>query len=201
MNTTTLWIRHGTCEDGLYRPSAHARPSSPLTSQGAREAELAAHKLCEQDWRPALILSSPLPRARQTATILTRSMSSMDLEIADLSSMFAEWRAPDCVVGLAPAQYPPDYIAWRQQRTSHPESSLPGGESLRAFAQRAADATTIAEDLEAKHGQVLIVSHRLLIGAVAALHHGHRDPAGIFTSASAFQLAPAHTWAPSRKTT
>ncbi len=49
---------------------------------------------------------------------------------------------------------------------------------------------------------MLVVSHRLLIGAVAALHHGYRHPADIFGYAGDFRLAPAHLWtAPPRETT
>ncbi|MGH3694157.1 MAG: histidine phosphatase family protein [Pseudonocardiaceae bacterium] len=114
-------------------------------------------------------------------------------------SAFAEWRAPHCVLGLAPRQYPPGYSAWRNQRAHNPDSALPGGESLPTLAERALEATTTAHDLATQHGPVLIVSHRLLIGAVAALHHGDRHPADIFGYASDFPPCPAHLWAPPRE--
>ncbi|CAM2815348.1 Fructose-2,6-bisphosphatase [Saccharomonospora xinjiangensis] len=105
------------------------------------------------------------------------------------------------MLGLTPNQYPPDYITWRQQRADNPDSALPGGESLRAFAERALEVSTIAGDLATEHGPVLIVSHRLLIGAVAALHLGYRHAADIFSYATDFRLAPAQLWAPPRETT
>ena len=37
MSLAALWMRHGTCGDGLYRPGAHARPDSSLTIVGAVE--------------------------------------------------------------------------------------------------------------------------------------------------------------------
>ncbi|MGH4014747.1 MAG: histidine phosphatase family protein [Pseudonocardiaceae bacterium] len=199
MTPAALWMRHGNCDDGLCRPGAHAHPGSPLTIAGTVEAELTARELHKHRWQPALIASSPLRRARQTAAIVAGALGT---RLAEPISAFAEWRAPHCVLGLAHSQYPPDYLAWREQRAHNPDSALPGGESLRAFAERAAEAATIAGDLATEHGPVLIVSHRLLIGAVAALHHGYRHPADIFGYASDFRLAPAHLWAaPPRETT
>jgi probable phosphoglycerate mutase len=198
MTPAALWMRHGTCDDGLCRPGAHARPGSPLTIAGTVEAELTARELHHHRWQPALIASSSLRRARQTAAIVADALNT---RLAEPISALAEWQAPHCVLGLAPSQYPPDYTTWREQRADNPDSALPGGESLRAFAERAFEAATVAHDLATEHGPVLIVSHRLLIGAVTALHHGHRHPADIFGYASDFRLAPAHLWAPPRETT
>ncbi|MGL5864543.1 MAG: histidine phosphatase family protein [Dermatophilaceae bacterium] len=198
MTSVPRWMRHGTCTDGLYRPGAHARPGSPLTIAGTVEAELTARELDSHRWQPALIATSPLRRARQTGAIVARASGT---RFAEQITAFAEWRAPHCVLGLAPNRYPPEYITWRQQRADNPDSALPGGESLRTFAERALEAATIADDLTTEHGSVLIVSHRLLIGAVAALHHGYLHPADIFGYASNFRLPPAQLWAPSRGTT
>ncbi|MGH3864108.1 histidine phosphatase family protein [Actinokineospora sp.] len=192
MTPAALWMRHGTCDDGLCRPLAHARPGSPLTIAGTVEAELTANELYTHRWRPVLIASSPLRRARQTAAIVA---STLDTRLAEPIGALAEWQAPHSVLGLAPNQYPPDYITWRKQRAHNPDSALPGGESLRAFADRAQEAENIAHSLAAEHGQVLIVSHRLLIGAVAALHHGYSHSVDVFGYASDFRLAPAHLWA------
>jgi probable phosphoglycerate mutase len=186
-------MRHGTCEDGLCRPGAHARPDSPLTIAGGLEAELTAGYLRERDWQPTVIVSSPLRRARQTAEITARLLGAY---LAPPVAAFAEWRAPYCVLGRTPAQYPPEYLAWREQRARQSGTALPGGESLGAFAERAIEATTLAHDLATEHGTVLIVSHRLLIGAIAAVHHGQRQPATIFSHASDVRIAPAHLWTP-----
>lgn len=198
MSPAALWMRHGTCDDGLCRPGAHARPDCPLTIAGAAEAELTAREL-HQRWPPALIASSPLRRARQTAAIVANILVS---RFAEPISTFAEWGAPHCVLGRTPDQYPLDYITWREQRAHDPASALPGGESLRAFAERTLEAATIADDLASGNGQVLIVSHRLLIGAVTGLHRSYRHPADIFGYATDFRLAPAQLWAaPPRETT
>lgn len=192
MTPALLWMRHGTCDDGQYRPGAHARPGSPLTVAGIAEAELTAHELRRRCWRPTLVVSSPLRRSRQTAAVVAGVLGG---RLAEPISAFAEWRAPRCVLSRTSSQYPPDYLAWRKRRAHDPDSALPGGESLRAFAERAAEAATIAHDLATENGTVLIVSHRVFIGAIAALHHGYRHPADIFGFASDFRIAPARLWA------
>ncbi len=191
--TAVVWMRHGTCDDGLCRPGAHARPGSPLTLAGMVEAELSARRLAERKWKPALVVSSPLRRAHQTASIVALVLEA---HLASPAAVFTEWQAPHCVLGRTPADYPPDYLAWRSRRDQQPNSALPGGESLHAFANRAAEADAVARVLAAKHGAVLIVSHRLLIGGVAATHAGHRDPPVVFRLASDFRLPPAQLWAP-----
>ncbi|WP_298331073.1 histidine phosphatase family protein [Haloactinopolyspora sp.] len=199
MTPAVLWLRHGTCDDGLCRPGAHARPHSGLTIGGTVEAELAADQLRVRAWRPSLTVSSPLRRARQTAVLVAARLHS---RLAEPIATFIEWRAPRCVLGLTASQYPPEYLAWRGQRAANPDSALPGGESLHAFAERAREAAAIADHLATEHGTVLIVSHRLLIGAVAAHHHGHRRPADVFRRATDFQLAPGRPWtAPIEETT
>lgn len=192
MTPAALWMRHGTCDDGLCHPGAHARPNTPLTIAGVVEAELAARELHKYRWQPALIAFSPLRRARQTAAIVADVLGA---KLAEPITAFAEWQAPHCVLGRTASEYPPDYLTWRRERGQDPDSALPGGESLRAFAERAAEAAAIAGDLATESGPVLIVSHRLLIGAVAALHRGYRHPADIFGYASDFRLAPARVWA------
>jgi broad specificity phosphatase PhoE len=191
MTPAVLWMRHGTCDDGLRRPRAHARPDSRLTIAGTVEAQLTAGQLRAHRWRPALVASSPLRRAHHTATIVADVLHT---GLTEPAAVFTEWRAPHAVLGLTPSQYPPDYLVWREQRTRNPDSALPGGESLRAFAERATLAASTARDLVAENGPMLIVSHRLLIGAVAALHDGVQHPAEVFRYASDFPLKPARLW-------
>lgn len=191
MKPGPVWMRHGTSDDGLCRPGAHARPHSPLTIGGMIEAEQTARRFRDHHRQPVLITSSPLRRARETASIMAEVLSA---RLVPPVAVFAEWRAPHCVLGRTATQYPPDYLIWREQRAHAPDTALPGGESLRAFVARALDADTLARDLAAEHGPVLIVSHRLLIGAVAALHAGHRRPADVFGYASHLRLSPAQPW-------
>lgn len=191
--TGPLWIRHGTCADGLLRPGTHARPNSPLTHYGLREIQRAAQHLEREHWIPQLIVASPLPRAQDTARLLA---DLLDTPPPVAQPVLTEWRAPDCVLGLSPESYPATYRAWRRERAQRIETALPGGESLRTFAARAHDAQALATKLADRHGRVLLVSHRILIGAVAARHHQHHGPAELFNFAARFALSPAQLWAP-----
>ncbi|MGH8964995.1 MAG: histidine phosphatase family protein, partial [Actinomycetes bacterium] len=59
-----LWMRHGTSVDGLQRPTAHARPDTPLSDQGRVEVHRATAALAK--FEVGRVLSSPLPRAWET---------------------------------------------------------------------------------------------------------------------------------------
>ncbi|WP_353890647.1 histidine phosphatase family protein [Micromonospora sp. WMMA1363] len=183
-------MRHGTCLDGLCRPHAHARPGTPLTTRGIAEVVSTARRLLRRGFKPNVILTSPLPRATASARILAEILGA---PIAPPDQLYAEWRAPHCVLGLSPDDYPSEYREWQSERLRDPDSALPGGESLTALRQRATEAVSRAHEA-AREGEVLIVSHRVFIGVVAATLDGARSPQGIFRSARDFELAPAMLW-------
>lgn len=191
MSATVTWMRHGTCADGFHRPDAHARPRSLLTRLGARQAERAAQTLRTSEMTDGVIASSTLLRARSTARIVSELAG---LTLAPADSTFDEWRAPTCVLGRSPTQYPDAYVEWRKRRAKDPRSALPGGESLVEFHGRARRALTAAELLAEADTPVVIVSHRLLIGAIAAISAGADDPVAVFDHARLFELRPAETW-------
>ncbi|WP_082159400.1 histidine phosphatase family protein [Micromonospora sp. HK10] len=187
---TTLWIRHGTSLDGITRPHAHARPDTPLTARGAAQIAATAHTLRECGVRPAIVLTSPHPRAAISAEILA---ALLGVPLAAPNPLYAEWRAPDCVLGKGPDDYPPEYRTWRTNRLRHPDSTLAGGESLSALHKRAmAAATVLGHPVEGR--AALIVSHRVLIGAVAAITAGASRPPEVFQAARRFALEPAGIW-------
>lgn len=185
-----VWMRHGVCRDGEHRPHAHARPDSALTAGGAAQVVCTARELLDGSLRPVTVLCSPLPRAQDTARIVA---ATLGVTARPPSDVLAEWRAPSCVLGLGPAEYPPEYRSWREERLDQTDTALPGGESVAAFADRARLAKVLADEAAAS-GTVVICSHRLLIGAVAALAHGLTDPAALFGAACSFTLAHASTW-------
>lgn len=185
---TSIWFRHGTCEDGLRRPRAHARPDSPHTEQGEHEVIAAA---ASHDEAVALILTSPLPRAVASAIILGKHWR---VPVAPPDELLAEWRAPTCVLGREPAEYPPAYLSWRRRRLTEPDSSLPGGESLRALRDRAASAREHVQTLADRIGTIAVVSHRVFIGCIAARSAGVDDPAEMFMFARTFGIRPAGSW-------
>lgn len=185
-----VWMRHGVCRDGEHRPHAHARPDSALIARGAAQAANRAREMLDGLLRPVTVLCSPLPRAQDTARVVATVLGGT---VRPPSDVLAEWRAPSCVLGLGPAEYPPEYRSWREARLDQPNTALPGGESIAAFASRARLAVDMADEAAASC-TVVVCSHRLLIGAVAALAHGLDDPAALFSAACSFPLAYASTW-------
>jgi probable phosphoglycerate mutase len=192
---SVMWMRHGTCADGLHRPTAHAQPDTPLATRGRVEVTRACQRLAANGWAPNTIVSSPLLRAADSAATAAAVLGCGPPRI---ERTLAEWAAPRCVLGRDPSRYPPEYLAWRRHRLTHPDSALPGGESLRCLHQRAQTGRARLADLAARHGPILVISHRVLIGAVAALATGVDDPAGLFTQACRFALPPAGCWAEPR---
>jgi 2,3-bisphosphoglycerate-dependent phosphoglycerate mutase len=131
--TRAVWIRHGTSLDGLHHPGTHPRPDTPLSEPGRHAIQQTAHAL--RGWGALRVLTSPQRRARDSAHLLATALGIPSPEPMDV---LREWRAPDCVIGLAAADYPQQYQHWRRWRTLTPDTALPGGESLTAFAHRAA---------------------------------------------------------------
>ncbi|WP_422738117.1 histidine phosphatase family protein [Micromonospora sp. WMMD729] len=187
---TTLWIRHGTSRDGITRPHAHARPDTPLSARGAAQIAATAHALRDRGVHPAIVLTSPHPRAATSAKILA---ALLGVPRATPNPLYAEWRAPDCVLGKGPDEYPSEYQTWRTDRLRDPDSALAGGESLTALYGRAMAAAVILGHLAGRN-TALIVSHRVFIGAVAAITAGANRPQDVFEAARRFTLAPAGAW-------
>ncbi|RJQ66251.1 histidine phosphatase family protein [Pseudonocardiaceae bacterium YIM PH 21723] len=187
-----VWIRHGTSIDGLERPTAHARPDTPLSDRGHAETREAAGRLAGIGI--GRVVSSPLLRAVQTAQILA---AELGIPLDEPDGLLREWQAPTCVLGLAPTQYPAQYRRWRSIRDTEPDTALPGGESLTAFVWRARAAAEAVENLAVTRGQsVLAVGHTLLIGAIGAIADGVTDPEAVFAAATCFTLTPAGLWHP-----
>ncbi|WP_165989028.1 histidine phosphatase family protein [Streptomyces sp. YIM 98790] len=160
-----IWLmRHG-AYDG-HRPGLHAPSDAPLTPEG-RQHLISALPL------PAGItgiITSPLPRARQTAEVL-RDLTGLTL--LDASDLLAEWRAPTCVLNRTPDTYPPAYRAWRTLRTTSPDLACEDGESLSALHSRATRCVAYLHDLAARQqGPLLAVSHKLLLGVLTHLPQG-----------------------------
>lgn len=185
------WIRHGTCLDGLSRPRAHARPDSPLTPLGMIGLLDTARTLADLGERPCLVLSSPLPRATSSAHLLATAWGA---PVAHPRAMFSEWRAPTCVLGRCPEEYPTEYRQWRARRNRDPDAVLPGGESLRSLARRSRLALATARAIADRQGTIAVVSHRVLIGCVRALAQTSHTPQELFTRACQIDLPSAGIW-------
>lgn len=187
MSPKVIWVRHGTCRDGLERPNAHARPDSPLSDLGREQLVATAEDIRGRLAVPPLLVSSPLRRACESAAVLAPLLAAVTP--LPVHAEFVEWRAPDCVLGRSAEEYPECYVRWRKRRAVEVESALPGGESLAAFAQRAERARKLARALGERYGAVVVVSHRLLIGAVCGLAGGVQGAGALFEFCCGFRLA------------
>lgn len=70
------FIRHGQADRSAYKGKDDRR--RPLTDEGRRKIRLTAETLRRMGWKPDLILTSPLTRARQTAEILAGELGIED---------------------------------------------------------------------------------------------------------------------------
>lgn len=133
-------VRHGQAraDDGSYD---HDTPLSPL---GKRQAEALAGGLAEASL--AAIYASPMRRARETAEPLARA-TGLDVRVDE---RLREYEMADWGPDEDPA------INWGVWRPEH--AGVPGGETLRAFAERVGAA---CEEIVAAHAgeAVAVVSH------------------------------------------
>lgn len=158
--------RHAQDESARTTPTYHPRPDSPLTEHGIGQARRAAKNLAT-DY--AGIAHSPILRAWQTAELFS-DVSGIPL-LAELPCL-SEWRPPSSVYGKTPDQYDDKYRRWRYARTEDPSLAYQDGESLLALHQRAELAVCELARLAAENGPLLIVSHKVFLGVIAARNHG-----------------------------
>jgi ribonuclease H / adenosylcobalamin/alpha-ribazole phosphatase len=149
--TITILLRHG---DTRLSPEHRFSGLSdePLSADGARQVSAVAHRLASGA-RIDAIISSPLPRAAGTATIVADELGLPAATDGDLRETdFGEWE------GLTFAeiqnQWPEAVIAWQHD----PDQAPPGGES---FTETACRVNRACERILREHrGQtVLVVSH------------------------------------------
>ncbi|MHC1560656.1 histidine phosphatase family protein [Actinomycetospora sp. C-140] len=136
-------VRHGQSEANA-RGVMCGRSDPPLTETGRRQAGALAAGLP----RPTRLVSSPLARARETASLFA---ADVDVEVD------TRWTEMDYGELDGQPMTALDGDAWRAWR-SDPEHVPAGGESLAAVRARVAAACT---DLvaEAATGEVVVVSH------------------------------------------
>ncbi|GAA3376650.1 hypothetical protein GCM10020367_49170 [Streptomyces sannanensis] len=95
------------------------------------------------------IVTSPIPRARQTATLVSHLTG---LPIVATSGLLAEWRAPSIVLGRTAETYPPAYRAWRARRLANPSLRCEDGESLTDLHTRARHCAAFLHHSAQRHG-------------------------------------------------
>jgi probable phosphoglycerate mutase len=201
-------MRHGAYEG--HRPGYHAPHEAALTQEGRDQVR---RSLPLPDGITAIV-TSPIPRARQTATLVSHLTG---LPIVATSGLLAEWRAPSIVLGRTAETYPSAYRAWRARRLANrgrtaetypsayrawrarrlanPSLRCEDGESLTDLHTRARHCAAFLHHTAGRHGPLLAVSHTLLLGV---LTHHPEGPAAFTTAAkipwqfAELRLLPAH---------
>jgi broad specificity phosphatase PhoE len=182
--TTTLLLRHGQTALSVERRFA-GRGDIPLTDVGLEQAAAAAARLARRG-HIDLVLTSPLLRARQTASAVADAVGVPLAEDVDLAETdFGSWEGLS--FGEVMARWPDEMAAWMADADAAP----PGGESFAAVAVRV-DAA-LDRLVAAYQGQtVVVVSHvtpiktivcRALLAPTAALFRMHLDVAALCEAA------------------
>lgn len=107
-------VRHGKAVDGPQPlpefPRPHGYPTDwdrPISARGAAQAEFLGATIREQERRLAFILSSPYPRALQTARLIaraiggevrTRSELEVDRPVSDAITLIDEYRGSRAIM-------------------------------------------------------------------------------------------------------
>jgi len=148
-----VFVRHGQTAANRER-LALGRADPPLTELGRVQAMAVASRIAPT--LPAIVLTSPLLRARETADAIGDASGApvrVDARLVELD--YGEWD------GLRFSEMPPDALArWRSDPTFAP----PGGEALRAVTARIAGFC----DEHAEGPTVVAVSHVSPIKAAVA---------------------------------
>ena len=149
-------VRHGSTqanERGLLQGS---RLDPGLSAIGFAQADAAANTLANSDER-TIVVSSPLKRARQTASIISRLLDcQLELDESFIEMDYGDWD------GRPLSEIPA--AVWKQWR-DEPGFAPPDGESLDALQDRVIDGL-IARGLDDR--RVIIVSHVSPIKAAVA---------------------------------
>jgi probable phosphoglycerate mutase len=127
--TRLILVRHGSTAHSAERRFS-GRNDLPLDAAGQRQAaSLAARAVGFGD--VAAVVSSPLPRARQTADTIAQALGRDVVVNDDLAEVdFGAWEGLS--FAEAQAAYPTEVAAW----LSSPDAAPPGGESFAALARR-----------------------------------------------------------------
>jgi probable phosphoglycerate mutase len=156
-----LWlVRHGETEWSLTRRHT-GRTDIPLTANGERQAATVEPRLRDVDF--ALVLSSPLQRARRTAELAGfADRLQLDDDLVEVD--YGEYEG---ITTAAIREQRPGWDLWRD--------GCPGGETI---AQTAARVARVIDRARAADGPVLIVAHAHLLRTLAPVALGLDPDAG-----------------------
>lgn len=160
--TILLLVRHGET-DANVAGTWQGATDHPLNKRGRAQARALAQRLIEEDSDIVAIYTSPLRRARETATIVAEILGVSNIHVDEGLSEYnlGEWE------GLTYEELRYEKRLW-ERMAQDPHWAPPGGESAYGFATRVLAAFQRAAS--AYPGQkVLVVSHGGAIATTLAL--------------------------------
>ena len=130
-----LILRHGESHSNAH-PEAVALPEAEgdrLTERGWEQARRAAHGLRRRGLRPDALISSPMRRARETASAVSEELG-VPVTVNDL---IHELRESDEYLGLPPEEQKlRRWSRWMSEHGDDPDWAPPGGESFNVVVAR-----------------------------------------------------------------
>jgi probable phosphoglycerate mutase len=178
--TRMLLLRHG-ATDHSPEHRFSGRNDLPLSAGGRAQAAAAASRL-GHDRDLVAVVTSPLPRARQTAEAVAAELD-VPLEVEDGLAEADFGRFEGLTAAEAEQRFPAEYVRWR----ASPEAAPPGGEAPAEVARRVRRARDAVLGRHADRA-VVLVTHvtpiktlvRLALDApAAALFRMHLDVASL----------------------
>ncbi|MET1171630.1 histidine phosphatase family protein [Paenibacillus amylolyticus] len=147
MSTTFQLVRHGLKERRIG--------DVPLTAEGVIQAEATALHFAKATSPVTKILTSPLRRAQETASMIARHTHSHITEDPRLRER-ANW-------GDCPDQSFEEFIAMWDRCTSEPDYIPPVGDSAKQAGERLASLLTELANEEPENSNIIVVAHGGLI--------------------------------------
>jgi alpha-ribazole phosphatase len=140
---TLLFIRHGFSTSNGKNIFSGQHDNAQLTEEGKQQAVLAGTKMKQEKVHIDRIISSPLDRAQQTATLIAREIE-FNVQAIEIEPRFMEFDMGERE-GTS-----------REGVTTAMLTTTPGAEDAPTFMRRVAEALDELKDCE---GTILIVSH------------------------------------------
>ncbi|MFX3651313.1 MAG: histidine phosphatase family protein [Paenibacillus sp.] len=147
MSTTFHLVRHGLKERQIG--------DVPLTSEGILQAEATALHFAKAAYPVTKILTSPLRRAQETASMIARLTHAYITEDPRLRER-ANW-------GDCPKQSFEEFIAMWDRCTAYPDYIPPVGDSAKQAGERLASLLTELASEEPENRNIIVVAHGGLI--------------------------------------
>lgn len=160
--STFIFVRHGDSEEMRERLVGRA-PGIGLTPEGKTQADAAAQSLAS--FPVARILSSPQPRARETAELIGSILHVSVESHPDLDEFdFGDWTG----MGFAHLENVPEWKLFNSRRSL---TRAPGGESLRDVQTRVLRAV-LALHSASQGNTFILVTHADVIRAALTYFSG-----------------------------